>query len=459
MKILLVEPEISPYDIPTGLFGLPPLHHLERLASMLTPHHDVDILDMRIEETLQASLDAFKPDLVGVSCVVANSHLAKKVLTVVKQHNPETYTVIGGHHPSLMPEDCYESYIDFIVIGEGEMTLQELALVCENGNRFDTVNGIVYQNKNGEFKKNPLRPLANLDDLPLPARYLTEKYRAKKLYYRASWRPTDSIISSRGCPFKCKFCGLWKINQGQYRSRKSELVVDELERISDPYVCFVDDNSLDHYQNASKTADLILDRGFKKTYELYGRANTIVQHPDLIEKWKKAGMDLLLIGLESLDQDELKDMNKHISVATNQKAIEICHANDIEIVSYFVINPQFDKDDFKRLKAYVQENRLTHPVYTILSPFPGTDLYFEVKDKLITQRKDIIDFYHTVLPTKLDMEEFYNEFIGLYQSAYPIKEFLMKLLGNKAMFSPTMFLNMRKMNKKLNCLFQHHHPG
>jgi hypothetical protein len=124
MRILLVEPPISPFDVPTGTFGLPPAYHLERLAGGLVKDHDVRIFDMRIDPSLSEELDDFEPDMVGCSCVAANSHLAKEVLWKAKQQHPGTVTVIGGHHPSLSPESCSENYIDFVVIGEGEASLK-----------------------------------------------------------------------------------------------------------------------------------------------------------------------------------------------------------------------------------------------------------------------------------------------------------------------------------------------
>lgn len=84
MKVLLVEPPISPYDVPTGTFGLPPPHHLERLAGYIQDISEVRILDMRIDSDLLSELSEFSPDIVGVSCVVANSHLAKDVLGQAK---------------------------------------------------------------------------------------------------------------------------------------------------------------------------------------------------------------------------------------------------------------------------------------------------------------------------------------------------------------------------------------
>jgi len=456
MKILLIEPPVSPFDVPTKIFEMPPPYHLEVLAGRLVSNHDVHILDMRIDEDLDTEFFRFKPDLVGCSCVAANCYLVKQVLKKVKELSPDIITVIGGHHPSLMPEDCNEAFIDVVVIGEGEETLYEVVGACESRHNWEGIPGIAYRTKDGEFQINRYRELMDLDKLPMPARSLTQLHRDKGLYFRGSWRPLDCTITSRGCPNKCTFCGLWKINRGQYRARDPSLIADELEVITAPNIKFSDDNTLDHMKNASALADEIKRRGIKKRYELYGRVDTVVRRPDLVEKWRDVGMELLLLGLEASNDQALKDMRKRTTTEMNRRAIEVCHANGVEVAAYLIVDPAFDRQDFRRLSEYVEENNLTHPVFTILSPFPGTDLYDMVKGTLITEGFELIDFFHTVLPTKLPLDEFYEEFSGLYRRAYPFKKFIKSIAQRKAALSPkTIFMNL-KMRKRMASLRNHH---
>jgi hopanoid C-3 methylase len=455
MRVLLIEPPVSPFDVPTGTFSVPPPHHLERLAGALRGHHDVRIIDLRLEAGLASEVSAFQPDLVGISCVAANSRLAKDVLRQVKALKPGTVTVMGGHHPSLYPHDCADPNVDVVVVGEGELTLLELAAAVERGAPFGSVAGVGYM-ESGRFRLAPPRELADLDALPLPDRRLTEKYRRNQRYYRAGWRPVDLCITSRGCPFRCKFCGLWKINQGRFRHRQPERVADELGEIGEPYVCFVDDNTLDNVASANRLADLVRERGIRKTFELYGRADTVVRHPELVEKWRGVGMKLLLIGLEACDQASLDSMNKRLSVDTNRQALEICHANDVEVVAYFIVDPGFSRDDFRRLGDYVEQHKLTHPVFTILSPFPGTELYEEVKASLITGSFELIDFYHTVMPTRLPLRDFYDEFTGLYRRAYSLRHFVTAIREGKAMLSPGMIVNNYRARRRMAALYRHH---
>jgi len=114
-----------------------------------------------------------------------------------------------------------------------------------------------------------------------------------------------------------------------------------------------------------------------------------------------------------------KDMRKRTTIEMNLKAIQICRDKDVELAAYLIVDPVFDYEDFSRLSEYVEENNLTHPVFTILSPFPGTDLYNTVKETLITEGFELMDFFHAVLPTRLPLDEFYEEFLGIYRRAYP----------------------------------------
>jgi radical SAM superfamily enzyme YgiQ (UPF0313 family) len=457
MKVLLIEPPVSPFDVPTKIFAMPPPYHLEVLAGKLIGNHDVHILDMRIDEDLNAEISKFEPDVVGCSCVAANSHLAKQVLRRVKQFDPEAITIIGGHHPSLMPEDCNEASIDIVVIGEGEEALYEIVGACETKRDWGEIPGIAYRFKGGEFRINRDRDLMDLDELPIPARNLTRLHRDNRLYFRGNWRPIDSTITSRGCPNRCTFCGLWKINRGKYRIRSPRLIADELEIITAPNVTFIDDNTLDHVENSSALTDEIKRRGIKKRYELYGRVDTIVRHPNLVEKWRDVGMQLLLVGLEACNDQALNGMRKRTTTEMNRKAIEICRANGVEVAAYLIVDPGFGHEDFRRLSEYVELNNLTHPVFTILSPFPGTDLYNMVKANLVTESFELIDFFHTVLPTKLPLDEFYEEFLGLYRRAYPFKKFIKSILRRKAVLSPRMVSMNLKVRRRLASLRDHHH--
>ena len=449
MKILLIEPPANSHDIVTGVVGLAEPLALECVASCI-PEHEVEILDMRVDGDLQKELRKFKPDIVGTTCYAVGMRISKELLREIKKFDSKIFTVIGGHHATLKPEDFFESYIDFVAIGEGEETFKELVENLESGKDISNVLGIAYQN-NDQFFMTDERPLLDLDELPFPKRELVEKYR--KRYFRGIWRPINSLYTSRGCPFKCSFCSMWKVNRGKYRIRSAESVVNEIENIPGKYIDFVDDNTLADVKRAYKLCELIKERGIEKVYKVYARTDTIARNPDLIKRWKEIGLGLILIGFESFRDKELKKWNKKTSIEQNEKVLSILKDNNIEAAAYFVVDPDFGKEDFEALSRYVKSKDLTHPVFTIFTPLPGTDIYEEKKDEL-NDNYELFDFYHAVQETKLPKKEFYTCFVDLYKKAYSSGGFLKSFKKNKSSFIGSQILLKLRYLRGLNNLIK-----
>ena len=448
MKILLVEPPANPHDIVTGVVGLAEPLALECVASTLSPCHEVRILDMRVEPNLQGEIEKFRPDIVGTTCYAVGVYVTKELLRETKRLNPDIFTVVGGHHATLIPEDFFEDFVDAVVIGEGEETFKELTDRLEEGKDITTVSGIAYR-KDGSFFITDERPLLNLDNLPFPRRELVEKYRDK--YFRASWHPITSLYTSRGCPFRCSFCTMWKVNRGKYRTRSAESVVKELEAIPGKYIDFVDDNTLADIKRAYELCDLIKEKKLNKIYKIYARSDTVAKHPDLITKWKEIGLELILIGFEAFRDKELLKWNKKTNIRQNEEALEVLRKNGVESAAYFVIDPDFDKKDFEELSMYIEKKGLTHPVFTIFTPFPGTDIYEKLKGEL-SNNYELFDFYHVVQPTKLPKKEFYRCFVGLYKKAYSFRGVLKNHRKGSGAFSASQLKLKLRYLKGLNNL-------
>jgi radical SAM superfamily enzyme YgiQ (UPF0313 family) len=139
-----------------------------------------------------------------------------------------------------------------------------------------------------------------------------------------------------------------------------------------------------------------------------------VRHPDLVEKWVEAGLWGVLLGLEGASDTMLQDVNKKNTAKANDEAIRIMHANGVTIWGAFIVHPDWTEDDFKRLNDYVAKMELTQGQYTVLTPLPGTLLYREQYDRLLTHDYRCYDTLHSVLPTRLPREEFYRQLASLY---------------------------------------------
>src|SRR3989339_985946 len=262
MKILLIQPPLNPHLIGVGSAYLTETLALEIIAAS-AEKHEVRILDMRVGDTLKDGLSGFCPDVVGITGNTADVYRMLSVLAEVRKAGSGILTVVGGHHATMVPNDFNNPAVDVIVIGDGEVTFPELFEAHAQKKDFSSVAGIVFRNAGGAFEATRPRQVCGcLDSLPLPRRALTASYRSR--YFRGSWRPLASIMTSRGCPFRCSFCALWKISGGRYMVRSPESVAGELETIAENFIDFAEDNALHDVPRARKIAELISERGIKK---------------------------------------------------------------------------------------------------------------------------------------------------------------------------------------------------
>ena len=417
MKILLIQPAKAQKTIGgEDVFIYEPLA-LEYLASGVKADHDVKILDMRIDKDLDSQMQEFKPDVIGITAYTVHVNTVKDLFNKIKTIDPGIFTVVGGHHATVAPEDFFTPHIDLVVMGEGVLIFKEIISRLVSKRPFDGIAGISYL-KDKERVMNPPEPITDLDIFPFPARELTEKYR--KYYYSEWMRPLASIRTSKGCPNRCNFCALWKLTGGKYLKRKPENIVRELSGIKEKYVFFADDESMVDAKRMKILAELIREAGIKKRYFLYGRSDTIVKNPDLIKIWKEIGLERVFVGLEFFRDEDLKYINKGSTVENNKEAIKILNSNGIEIYASFIVRPDFNAKDFKEFKEYCRGMELNFASFAVLTPLPGTDLYEEVKDRLITHDYDLFDFLHTQLPTKLPLKEFFNNLNSLYFDTIPM---------------------------------------
>ncbi len=416
MKILLVEPAKAPLTIGgDDVFLYEPLA-LEYLAAGVAKDHEVRILDLRLEKNLQDVVTEFDPDVVGITAYTVHVNTVRTLFEQVKRWNPEVLTVVGGHHATVVPEDFLCSSIDLIVIGEGVFAFKEIISTFERGETFESIPGVAFAKGDRLFKTGH-QSAVDLDAFPFPDRRLTAKYR--KHYYSEWMKPLASIRTSKGCPYRCNFCALWKIAAGRYLRRSPERVVEELATIDEEFVFFADDESLVDARRMTTLARLIKDSGLRKRYFLYGRSDTIARNPTLLEQWREIGLERVFVGLEFFRDEDLAYIGKGTTSSDNEKAVRILHDLDIDIYASFILRPEFDRADFAALRQYCRQLDLNFASFAVLTPLPGTDLYEEVRGQMITHDYEYFDFNHTLLPTALPLKEFYGEYYRLYREGIP----------------------------------------
>lgn len=424
MKILLVQP--SPFE--PGRIGLEnTIWFCEPVAltsiAAMVPEHEVRILDMRLENevTLNRVLAEFEPDLVGTTSMTTDCYQAKAILQTAKDTLGEgCFTIVGGHHPTLMPSDFDDPCVDARCIGEGEDTFRELVEALARKAELAElmrIPGLQLRQEDGSYAATPKRQQNRLlDEFPAPARHLIEAYRPHYFFTVAG--PMASIVTSRGCSFDCNFCAIWEFYERKTRFMSAKVVVDRMEAVSEKFLFFLDDNFLTNRRRLEELCDEIERRGVKKWFGTQGRTDFIADNPDLMRRLRDAGLVMVLSGYESNDENALEALLKRGTVEKNMRAAALLRELGIFSTGIFMVRQDFREEDFDKLYAHINELGIALPLVAILTPLPGTQLYRARRHELLTEDRRLFDLLHSVLPTYLPRRRFYQRFAEANQATW-----------------------------------------
>jgi len=384
MKLLLVNP---PHDLERYMGKVSrlkitwaPVGALYLAAYAESLGHEVRVFDYQIErDPFEDALRAFRPDVVGVSCVTSTVYSALDTLRRVKATMPDVPTVIGGVHPTAQPEKFIaEPFIDYVAVGEGEHTLGELLEAIEGQRSVADVASLVWQ-RAAEIVRNAKRPLIqDLDKLPFPARHLV----ARDRYYvnpdRRASRRFDWIVGSRGCPYECIFCANRIVAEGRYRARSVENVMAELDELVGRYkvgqIFFHDDNF-----NVSQERTMALcEAMIARPYDIKWCANLRVDNlsPELLRAMRAAGCVEACFGLESAVQEVVDGLKKGQNVEEAERNIRLCAKIGITSrVNIILGSPGETPELAERTLEWVRRMPIDLVKFGIMTPFPGTEMY------------------------------------------------------------------------------------
>ncbi|MCM8775305.1 MAG: cobalamin-dependent protein [Candidatus Omnitrophica bacterium] len=372
LRVLLILP---PHH-PTFIRFLPEFesYALLILGSVVEDLAEVKILDLRFEKdsAVEKMMKEFHPDIVGIrSHVTADIDPSLEVARLCRETAPNATIIMGGQGCALQPHDYNSPYLDLICMGQGDKTFREVVEAKLQGRSFDHIAGLCIV-KNGGLHFTPLRKVSSgTISFPPLNRNLLAKYIPK---YDA-----QLVLTTMGCPYRCKFCTLWVFQDGAYLLRDPEEIVRDIESCERHWVHFADDNTFHNYNHAMRIYELIKARGIKKRLTAYARTDTIVQYPDLFEKWASIGLEELVIGFEAFKEADLKSINKLNSADCNRKAQEILARCKINALAHFIVFPHYTRQDFKDLWNYIDQLNITDPILPCLTPIPGSIEFLEAK--------------------------------------------------------------------------------
>jgi len=400
VKILLVN--LPYFDVfRTFDFVLPPLG-LAYIAAVLKKNgYDVSIVDLNAGQD-QRSITDNDWDLVGITLDTSRYYKGIEYGRRLKARG--TKVVVGGPHATFMAEEILaDGSADFVVRGEGEYTMLELVDALERGKELAKIKGLSYRRDHQILHNEDRGRAANLEAIPLPARELLDmdRYRTSKLGARS----ITSILTSRGCPFQCSFCASSKLAGTLWRAKPVQSIIAEIELVKETYgyqaVAFVDDNFTLDTRRVTELCDQIIGRGLDIHWWCFTRVDTIVRNPDMVALMYEAGCRSTYIGIESSNQATLNSYKKRISAEISREAISILKDNHIEMTASFIIgalneNKEMVEDTLRFAKS-LNPNTVS---FTILTPYPGTELFEQVKDKIISFDWRKYDGLHSVIRLK-----------------------------------------------------------
>ncbi|MDI6762259.1 MAG: radical SAM protein [Thermodesulfobacteriota bacterium] len=324
----------------TALIGLFPPTGLEYIsASMKDLVGKVTLLDLRHEKVYQdpKALSKFIRNEVDLLCVsIRWESRFENVCDFLSQLPPEVCTIVGGYKATEEVEYLFNRCpnIDMIVRGEGEEIIKQVV----TGVPYKDIRGLSYR-ENGGVVHNEIHPLPDITRIPFPDRSLRKHdYCLVKHGVRLSSHTFDTVLTTRGCPFKCKFCTFSLNPLGQKRSyteRPVESVIEELKTVTADVVLFSDDNFFTNPKRSEQLCDLIIENKIKKIFVIQARID-IARRRRVLDKAEKAGFKVFLIGIESPHDRILNQLQKGITRQEVRDAFAVLTQYNFYLHGYFI---------------------------------------------------------------------------------------------------------------------------
>jgi len=382
--IVLVNPNSNVEVMKRLDITTPPLG-LGYLASVLRKEgFKVKIIDDAVEKFgLNKFLNKVKNAfIIGITSTTPTFNAALKYAQKIKSRFPEVFVVLGGVHVTFMPYDALKhEFVDAVCIGEGEYTLKEIAERIERGETLEGIKGLIYKEGGKIIDNGKREPIQDLDSLPFPAYDLMPLDKYTVLGRKLEHFP---IISSRGCPFGCRYCSSSLFMGRKFRARSAKNVVDEVEWLVNEfkaqYVAFSDDTFTLNRKRVEEICREIINRGIEVEWSCSSRVDTI--NRSLLEKMKRAGCSAIYYGVESASPAILRYYRKKINLDKVKRAVKLTKdLGIITICSFIIGSPYETKEDMKATLKFALKLDPDYAQFSILTPYPGTEIYEEAKEK------------------------------------------------------------------------------
>jgi radical SAM superfamily enzyme YgiQ (UPF0313 family) len=450
LRVLLVYPRLKAENL--GGWD-PPLGILYLATYLQKRGIECDVIDatfMRDWTEFENALKRSKqPDVIGLSFSSPIAHMGFQAAALVKKIFPKSFVVAGGPHPTVAPlETVSNGFIDAIVLGEGEITLERLVKSLSKGLDLSMIPNLWYK-KGGQIIQNQTRLFVqNLDDLPYP----DWKFLDLRRYIEVTG--TIPIHAIRGCPFNCFFCQPTqrKMFGAKLRARSPKSIVNEMSLLNDKY-------GKKNHIFSFEADTLVISKGWIKEFCNQIRLNKLEKTPwvcqarvdtineEIINDMKNAGCIMIAFGAESGSQRILNLLNKGITTEQTEYATRLCSKKGIICSLYFMIgSPTETREDLEKTCEFIRRTRPDFISISRTTPMLGSSLYDYALQKGMLNINDFsqYDYYSNMYPMSLehlkkdDLQYYYDKMMRIWMysmiRSFPIKFFKIVLYHQGSRF-------------------------
>jgi bacteriochlorophyll C12 methyltransferase len=408
-KWLLIQPvSNTSMMVDSGTVSMP--LNLIMVATLVGKLFDVTFIDERLGDKVPDDFSGF--DVVAITSRTLNASQAYRIGDAALKQGKTV--ILGGVHPTMLNDEA-SRHCTSVVYGEIESIWTELATDVLKG-KMQTV-----------YRAKELKPMSDMHRPDFS--YALASKNAKKYSSRIP------ILATKGCPVGCNFCTTPTIYGKNYRYRELDLVLDEMryhqKRVGKEHVnfSFMDDNISFRPQYFMTLLEEMAKLG------VHWNANismNFLDKPEVAELAGRSGCDLLSIGFESLNPETLKTLHKGSNRLGNyETVVGNLHKNGIAIQGYFMFG--FDNDteeSFQLTYDFIMKNKIEFPVFSLVTPFPGTPYFEEMKPRIRHFDWDKYDTYHYMFePTNMTGERLLSNFVKLQKEVYKGRAIMQRMAG------------------------------
>lgn len=357
--------------------------YLEGLGNMQHP----------VWQEVREELQRFRPQIVGFSCPTVKYEPALKIAGIAKEIDPDVKVVFGGCHPTVLAGQVLTNKaVDFVIRGEGEHTLSQLVSGLEGNTSLGDIEGLSYK-INDSIQHNKKRELIpDLNQLPFPARRLLRNvsgYDAEDM---------GLMMGSRGCPFQCTYCASQNMWGRRVRYRSVGNIIAEIREVKEQFgttqFSFEDDSFTANPKLIGEFCQQLISQQLRIGWSAITRINLL--NDDLISQMKSAGCNHIRVGIESGSDKILGATNKGLTVAQMRAGAKVLHRHGVYWSAYFMMGlPSETEDDILASVKLMKEIKPDYCTISIFTPYPGTVIYDELKEKgMVSEDMDWSRFSH-----------------------------------------------------------------